>query len=291
MSKVIKLSEDFRRECHEALDKELDSMKPGDDKLCFSKGLGKDTRRATVWFTLMAWQKMAALLSKFSAEVAWHGVAKRLEGKPCEYVIEDILVYPQAVSGVMVDMDPERYAEWKFQCDDEQIVNMCMQGHSHVKMSTSPSSTDLAHQREIVNGLKNDGFYIFQIWNKMLESTSKIYDLKEDALFEDEDIDVRIQGEYDDIDAFIKAAKDIVVDYKPPVKYPSYSSGANAYQYQGANKTAEAKTDKKSEAKTDKKAEVKADKKAEVKSGGGIPIHADDWYGFGFDAYNEGGWR
>lgn len=58
--------------------------------------------------------------------------------------------------------------------------------------------------------LGDDDFYIFMIWNKSLASTNKIYDLKKNVMFEDKDITVKIVGQNEGLDEFIKNAKDMV---------------------------------------------------------------------------------
>ena len=180
MSKPIKMTEQYMAECRADFEKALQLTKLADGKLSFTKVFTCGDRKATVVFTAGAWAKMALLIKEFDKEVAWHGVAHRAADEAVdEYIIEDIVVYPQEVSGTTVEMDTEKYAEWLMQnADDERFNNIHMQGHSHVNMPTSPSSVDLNHQEEILNMLGDDDFYIFMIWNKSFVSTNKIYDLR-----------------------------------------------------------------------------------------------------------------
>ena len=199
MSKPIKMTEQYMAECRADFEKALQLTKLADGKLSFTKVFTCGDRKATVVFTAGAWAKMALLVKEFDKEVAWHGVAHRATDEAVdEYIIEDIVVYPQEVSGTTVEMDTEKYAEWLMQnADDERFNNIHMQGHSHVNMPTSPSSVDLNHQEEILNMLGDDDFYIFMIWNKSFVSTNKIYDLKKNVLFEDKDITVKLEGEHE----------------------------------------------------------------------------------------------
>jgi hypothetical protein len=171
---------------------------------------------------------MVMLVKEFDKEVAWHGVCSRREDKSDEYVIEDIVVYPQEVTGATVEMDTEQYAKWiEDNIEDERFNHIHMQGHSHVNMGTTPSSVDLNHQEEILNMLGDDDFYIFMIWNKSFSSTNKIYDLRENILFEDKDITVKIIGGVEDLDEFLKNAKDMVKTktyvYTPGTQYGGYN--------------------------------------------------------------------
>ena len=226
MSKPIKMTEQYLTECRADFEKALQLTKLADGKLSFTKTFTIRDKRATVYFTGEAWAKMVMLIKEFDKEVAWHGVAHRVEDESKdEYVITDIMVYPQEVSGATVEMDTEEYATWLMEnAEDERFDNIHMQGHSHVNMGTSPSSVDLNHQEEILNMLGDEDFYIFMIWNKSFTSTNKVYDLKKNILFEDKDITVKIIGGVEDLDAFIKAAKDMV-------KTKSYSGG----NYGGGN--------------------------------------------------------
>ena len=170
MSKPIKMTEQYMAECRADFEKALQLTKLADGKLSFTKVFTCGDRKATVVFTAGAWAKMALLVKEFDKEVAWHGVAHRAADEAVdEYIIEDIVVYPQEVSGTTVEMDTEKYAEWLMQnADDERFNNIHMQGHSHVNMPTSPSSVDLNHQEEILNMLGDDDFYIFMIGTSRL---------------------------------------------------------------------------------------------------------------------------
>ena len=213
MSRPIKLTQELIDECRQDFEKALSLTKLSDGKLSFTKAFSCGDKKAVVYFSTEAWAKMVMLIKEFDKEVAWHGVARRVEDESLdEYVIDDIVVYPQEVTGSTVEMDTEKYALWiQENIEDERFNHIYMQGHSHVNMGTSPSSVDLNHQEEILGMLGDDDFYIFMIWNKSLASTNKIYDLKKNVMFEDKDITVKIVGQNEGLDEFIKNAKDIGV--------------------------------------------------------------------------------
>lgn len=221
MSKIIKLTPEHIAECTKEFQEKLNSGKFADGRISFSKTFGSTSRKAKLYFTELAWLKMQTLVREFDKEVAWHGVAKRGEDETKdEYYITDILVYPQEVSGASVEMDVAKYDEWiRDNFDDERFFHIGMQGHSHVKMQTNPSSVDLGHQEAILNQLTDDMFYIFVIWNKFDSKNIKIYDLAKNVLFETADVDVEVLGD------FLKDAKDMVKEktYKPTSYSYSYS--------------------------------------------------------------------
>jgi len=225
MSKPIKMTDQYLAECRADFEKALQLTKLADGKLNFTKTFTIADKRAIVYFTPEAWAKMVMLIKEFDKEVAWHGVAHRGEDESKdEYIISDIMVYPQEVTGASVEMDTEKYAVWLMDnIEDERFNNIHMQAHSHVNMPTSPSSVDLNHQEEILNMLGDDDFYIFMIWNKSFTSTNKVYDLKKNILFEDKDITIKIVGGVEDLDVFIKRAKEMVKT--KTYSSPSYGSG------------------------------------------------------------------
>lgn len=131
---------------------------------------------ATVKYTEEAFNKMRELVLEYNTEIGWHGVVEKKSEN--EYLITDILLYPQLVTSCTVETDNIKYAKW-FQeglmKDYNKYNNIKMQGHSHVHMGVTPSGTDLQHQEEIYNQMKEGDYYIFTIWNKYGEHNAWIY--------------------------------------------------------------------------------------------------------------------
>lgn len=223
MSKVIKLSQDILEQYTQEFYETLRTGKFSDGKVNFTKTLGTVDRKATVIFTEMAWQKMQTLVREFDKEVAWHGIAERCDEKDT-YLISDILVYPQEVTGATVTTDQEKYQMWLMSQEDEVFNNIRMQGHSHVNMGVTPSGVDLNLYENILEQLDEDMFYIFMIWNKRWDKTIKIYDIRENILFETADVTVSVQEEDGGLSAFLKEAKELVVS-----KVYSYGVAGNTY--------------------------------------------------------------
>lgn len=186
-----------------------------DGKVNFSKSLGVVSRRADLIFYEKAWAKMDALVKEFSSEVAWHGIAYRADddGKD-RYVVEDIMVYPQMVSGANVETDQVEYQNWLLAYDDDTFNNIRFQGHSHVNMPVSPSSVDMNFYESIIAGLADDAFYIFMIVNKSGSRHIKIYDMMKNILFDTEysnsDVDVYVISDETGIRSFLADAKEKV---------------------------------------------------------------------------------
>lgn len=275
MSKVLRITPELREE----YTKEFETMLAGtrnfsEGKISYAKVLPDVGRKATVYMTPEAYFKMLTLLSGFDKEVAWHGVAHRYgeDIDTDEYIITDILVYPQTVTGVTVDMDEAEYASWLMEnADDERFDNIRMQGHSHVRMPTTPSTTDIHHQETILDMLGEDDFYIFMIYNKNLSKNVKIFDLKKNVMFDNADIDITVLFESETSDEFLKEAKRLVVE-------KTYAS-----KYSGSNATTAPKSEDKDKASTP----VLTDGKNNKSDGSGAKNKVTSFnYGSGWGGYN-----
>lgn len=272
MSKIIKITAQDIQNLVKEFEESLKKSKISNGKINFQKSFEDTKCKAKVYLSQKAWIKTNALLKKFDKEVAWHGVARRSDN-PDEhtYFIDDIIVYPQTVTGVTVEMDTEAYAQWIMDnIEDDRFNNICMQAHSHVNMGTTPSSTDLTHQEEILEMLSSDGFYIFMIWNKSLSINTKIYDMKKNLMFENSDVTVDVY--YDDIsiDDFIKEAKEIVVEkkYNSPTNYSSGNNVqkdySNLYDYYYGDKSPYWNSSKQNDSKKEDKKEKKKKKRSKM---------------------------
>ena len=238
MAKIIKMTPEYLQECraafHEAFEKALKETKL-DGKLQFTKTIGQVDRKAVVFFSEKAYLKMTALVRDFSDEVAWHGTAFRSEDDTKDwYYIDDILVYPQTVTGSTVNTDQEKYQTWLMNHEDDIFNNIRFQGHSHVNMGVSPSGVDTTHQEQILEQLDDDMFYIFMIWNKRNDFFSRIYDMKKNLMFETSDTTIKVlDGDYG-LDSFLKASHELVQKRVYTYNQNNYPQGyGRSPNYQG----------------------------------------------------------
>lgn len=247
MAKIIKMTDEIKEQCRKDFQAQLEAAlaaaRMTDGKLQFTKTFGQLDRKANVYFTELAWMKMTALLREFDKEVAWHATAYRLPGDGDDYVIKDILVYPQTVTSTTVEMDTELYAQWKmdgWMAEDERFDNIHCQMHSHVRMGVTPSPVDLTHQEEILAQLDDDAFYIFMIWNKNLVANIRIFDMQKNVLFETGDVSWAVLDDTIGLGKFVEDAKKIVKDRvynyqgaqgygKSPTYTPQNYGGSGAY--------------------------------------------------------------
>lgn len=215
MPKPIRITEEMKAELQTEFEAMLSSLKMSAGEINYSKSYKYENAEAILWLSPLAYSKTIALIMSFSDEVAWHGLVSRTA--PNEFLIEDIIVYPQIVSGATVNTDQEKYTTWLYDCSDDVFNKIRMQGHSHVNMSVSPSSVDSSHREKILDQLEKDMFYIFMIWNKSLKTHVLIYDMANNILYEDKDIEVKVAGD-DAVDSFVSDAQTKVQKEVIPTK-------------------------------------------------------------------------
>lgn len=236
MSKIIKFTPELVEEMRREFEESLLNAKLINGRFSFVKSFNSSAEKATLTFTEQSYLKMQALIDAIDKEVAWHCVAERCEEN--KYRISDILVYPQTVSGATVDMDTKEYAKWIEQgiiSGDERFDHLYAQGHSHVNMAVSPSTTDLDHQAEILKMVRDNGFYIFMIWNKKNDHNIWIYDMAKNTVFENSDIKVEVEEEENGLTKFLREAKPMVKNmaYTTPTYAGGYGGGYGGYGYGG----------------------------------------------------------
>lgn len=227
MSKYIKIPSKTLAEIKAAFDEALKSINPSDGRINFTKTFDSVKEKATLYFTEIAYLKMIALVRDFNSEIAWHGIAKRCEDEENAYIISDILVYPQEVTGATVTTDQQKYQMWLMNHDDEVFNNIRMQGHSHVNMGVTPSAVDTTLYEKIREQLDETMFYIFLIWNKKGDKTIKIYDNAKNILFETADVTVKIREDGTGMEKFLREAKEMVQEKKYTA--PKVVAGTGSY--------------------------------------------------------------
>ena len=160
---------------------------------------------------------MYALVDECDKEIAWDGIVYRDEEKPYIFYITDIIVYPQEVSGATVETDDEKYLEWLNSLDDETFNHRRFNGHSHVRMGVTPSSTDTTYREQSVLNIPD--FFIFGIFNKSKAFNFQIYDIENNIIYDSSDI-IFYTPEPD----YSEWAKDIIKEKVVTKKYTTYTN-------------------------------------------------------------------
>lgn len=148
--------------------------------------------RIELLYTTDAYSKQQALIKDCNNEVGWHGLVTKLDDK--HYLIDDILVFPQIVTGTSVLPDEVAYTEWlmQYMMDDtsDTFDRMKYHGHSHVDMAVFASGVDTAYQNDMLEKLED--FYIFSINNKKGDRFIVIYDVINNIVYENADIVIKL---------------------------------------------------------------------------------------------------
>lgn len=157
------------------------------DKQPAQAKLPEDQHKRIV-FTSEAYDKAMALVQLCDKEIAWHGLVEiDDEGT---YNIVDILVPPQEVTGTTVDSDPTAWALWASQLTNDELNAMRCHMHSHVNMNVFSSGTDDDYQKDMITKNGDLDYYIFLIFNKKFECFARIYDVENNVMYENDEIDV-----------------------------------------------------------------------------------------------------
>lgn len=152
-----------------------------------------DVKKPIIYMMANTYLKMLEYVMKCDTEIAWHGTVKRGEDdKKHIFFIKDVYLYPQKITAATVQVDDNKYTQWSDTQDAETFNNRRFQGHSHVNMSTFYSGTDEANKKEFLQDLLDDDYYIFVVTNKRQEHNFEIYDLAQNIIFENKDIDFRV---------------------------------------------------------------------------------------------------
>ena len=234
-------------------------------KFSYEKSFSVKTKdKIVIRFTPQAYLRCLEMVKSYSSEIGWYGLIRKLEDRV--YQVYDIIVCNQRVSGGRVITDDDDMVEFYEKLTDEQAEFLHFQAHSHVNMSTSPSSVDLDNQASTVKNMGGKGFYLFQIWNKSLDINSFLYDLDNNVFYDRNDIEVVVEDdEFGTVTEFISSLKDKVQSMTYTSTNAAGNSNAYNYNYYSKPQTFEDFI-KQSEPKPNKKNESKKAKNEDGKT-------------------------
>lgn len=248
----------------------------------------KDEEKAKVKILPEAGKKLKSLVKACDKEIAWHGTVERSPDNDREFLITDILVFPQKVSAATVVTDDTEYSlNWLYNANgegitDEQFSKLRYHGHSHVNMGVFPSGTDTTYQQNLLENAED--FYIFSIHNKSGAVWTHIYDVTNNVIYEN--VDVIWEGLEDQEEIW---AKEQIKKYVKTEQYTYNYGGGKSYSnsYPAYNNASNLKWS--NEKKEDKKEKVGGYPPALISGGGKRVIDSynddDDYdYEYGWEA-------
>ena len=217
------------------------SFRDGDTvKLDWSLGdVENATERPIITFTEGAYRTINALVEKCSKEIAWNATVSKetTDDGSVVYVVDQIVMFPQKVTGASVDVDETEYSNWCSELDTETLNQLRFHGHSHVNMGVSPSGIDTDYQRQMIDQIPD--FFIFMIFNKRGDMYACIYDIVTNIFYDNNDIDIVLPELPES--AFLELADQLIDKYVDERAYSYSTTSANGrktnYNYSGYNKS------------------------------------------------------
>ena len=222
----------MRNSLHEKFNKDVKDYKENrafksqfDFKFSFNPSMEtKPEDKIVIYYTPEAYEKMWNRVDYFKNEVGWYGLVEDLGGHM--YRVYDVKVCKQTVTGSKVDTTDEDILEFMDSLSDEEINALKFQAHSHVNFSTTASAVDIENQTQMIEKVGNEGFYIFQIWNKKGDINTYFYDLTEGIFYDRDDVIIKVETSEGTMDDFLANAEELVKERKEVVTtYNQYSAG------------------------------------------------------------------
>jgi len=139
----------------------------------------KSARQPTIFFSDLAWAQLWAIVEYCKEEVGWYGLVET--GEHGNYLITELFVPEQEVSGTTTDIEPEAIGKLAAQLEAEGKDSSKLRywGHSHVDMAVRPSATDEDQIREYLDHVD---WFIRGIHNKKRESKLDVYDVANNTI-------------------------------------------------------------------------------------------------------------
>lgn len=189
----------------------------------------KHLEEPKVYITTEAYVKLRKLVDDTTTEIGWYGTVTKMPGLESVFVIDDIIVYPQVVTGATCVQDDDRVFEFELSLSTDQVNRKRFHGHSHVNMGVTPSGVDEQFYQDILTQV--DDYFIIMITNKSGNYYTRFYDMHNNILYTSIPVQVMLDDGialehwYDD------ATQDNLKEhtYTPPVK-----ANADKKNFQGS---------------------------------------------------------
>ena len=141
----------------------------------------KQLEEPKVYITAEAYVKLRKLVDDTTTEIGWYGTVTKMPGFESVFIIDDILVYPQTVTGATCVQDDDRVFEFELNLSTDQVNRKRFHGHSHVNMGVTPSGVDEQFYQDILTQV--DDYFIVMITNKSGAYYTRFYDMQNNILY------------------------------------------------------------------------------------------------------------
>lgn len=152
----------------------------------------KQISEPIVYITAEAYVKMRKLVDDTDTEIGWYGVVHKAPGLDRQYIIEDIIVYPQTVTGATCEQADDKMFDFEMSLTDEQVNNKRFHGHSHVNMGTTPSGVDESFYQDLLSQVQD--YFIIIVTNKRKNDIVRFYDIENNILYTDLELNVLLDN-------------------------------------------------------------------------------------------------
>ena len=149
----------------------------------------------TVYITMEAHTKMRMLVDETTTEIGWYGIVTKCPGLEATYIIEDIIVYPQKVTGATCEQDDDKMFEFEISLTTEQVNHKRFQGHSHVNMGVTPSGVDEQFYTDLLTQVED--YFIIMVTNKKGDTYIRFYDVEHNIVYSNVPLNVLLVGGVD----------------------------------------------------------------------------------------------
>lgn len=138
-----------------------------------------------IYITVNAYQKIQELVHQASGEVSWHCLVEPMVNTNI-YLIYDVLVFPQIVTGTTTNGVDGDYEMWLANLPDEQFEHCRCHMHSHVNMGVTPSCVDENYYSNLMTHVTD--YYITMVINKKNDYHLRFYDKANNILYLDKEL-------------------------------------------------------------------------------------------------------
>ena len=154
-----------------------------------------ELKEPTVYITADAYIKLRKLVEDTTTEIGWYGIVSTFPGLEATYCIEDIIVYPQTVSGATCTQDDDKMFEFEMSLTTEQVNHKRFHGHSHVNMGVTPSGVDEQFYTDLLTQVED--YFIIMVTNKKGDTYIRFYDVEHNIVYSNVPLNVLLVGGID----------------------------------------------------------------------------------------------
>ena len=182
----------------------------------------------TVYITCEAYVKLRKLVEDTTTEIGWYGTVTKAPGLDATYIIDDIIVYPQIVTGATCVQDDDEVFNFEMRLTTDQVNRKRFHGHSHVNMGVTPSGVDEQFYQDLLSQV-ND-YFIIMVTNKSGANHIRFYDMENNILYTEVPLHIMLDNGIDAEHWYDEETQDNLKDRKLTEVVNKVSGNAGNFQ-------------------------------------------------------------